>query len=514
MKDINHNALVELVGKVFLLGIPETRLEPHARVLLEKHRVGNIILFGRNISSVSQTAQLNRDLNGLARQFGQESPLIIATDQENGMVRRLSADVPGFPGNMAVGATGDPGLAYEIGVMTGRWLALAGINLNLAPVLDVNNNPLNPVIGVRSYGDDPHAVAEMGTRMIQGLKQAGVLACAKHFPGHGDTQVDSHLDLPVIRHDRARVDTVELVPFKAAIAQSVPAIMTAHIVFEQIDPQNPATLSYRIVTEILRQELHYEGLVITDCMEMNAISRGVGVGGGAVKALLAGADMVTVSHRLHYQEEAIQAVLDAIEQGTLPISRLEEAAARVAVLKQNIPPSQEWQPTVVERTRREAEDLQIKVSRRALTRVTSQSKPFPSPRRVAVVMPRRALEMSASDLPIGDGYYVRTIHDILQTVELRAYNPDDINSSEDLMDADWVIWLIDARDYDEGKSLSRILECQPHGAVFLLSVPYNVTDIRAKHVYALYENTPWMIHAAIRALQGGDALGRLPVRGS
>ncbi|MCY0864480.1 MAG: beta-N-acetylhexosaminidase, partial [Sulfobacillus sp.] len=319
-------------GQVLMAGFDGTEPNQAIRDLIQSHHVGNIILFSRNVANARQLRSLTAGLQELAREAGQPWPLLIATDQENGMVRRLPPDIPGLPGNMALAATGDPALVQEVGMVTGQLLRAVGINMDLAPVLDVNNNPDNPVIGVRSYGDRADRVARFGAAMIRGLEAGGVLACGKHFPGHGDTVVDSHRALPEIPHDWERLRQVELPPFIHAMQNGLDAVMTAHIVFRAVDSR-PATLSEPILTGWLRKSFGFNGVILTDCLEMDAIQKTVGAAQGAVDALKAGADIVLVSHSRQQQLAALNAIVAAVASGELPQSRLQDAARRVQTMK-------------------------------------------------------------------------------------------------------------------------------------------------------------------------------------
>lgn len=326
----------ERIGQVLCFGWQgasreEARtINAHARELVETLRVGGVVLMARNLNSADPNS-IRTTLADLQRRAA--VPLFIAIDQEGGTVNRLRAPFHEFPGNMALGATRNPDFAFQQAQAQARELLALGINWNFAPVMDVNNNPDNPIIGVRSYGADPELVAQMGSATIQGYQQEGLLACAKHFPGHGDTAVDSHLALPAIPGDRRRLESVELVPFRAAIAAGVGAIMTTHILFPALDAQRPATLSHAILTKLLREELGYNGLVITDCLEMKAIADTVGTARGAVEALKAGADMVLVAHTLQVQREVVSAIEQALASGDLSEERLDEAVSRVLTAK-------------------------------------------------------------------------------------------------------------------------------------------------------------------------------------
>ncbi len=517
--------LRHLIGQLMVCGFPSPDVDAHVHQLIREYHVGNIILFSRNIESLEQTRHLTQSLQQLAQETGQDNPLLICTDQENGLVSRFSKDVPGFPGNMALGATGDDKWAYRVGQMTGAFLALAGINMDLAPVLDVNNNPLNPVIGVRSFGDNPKSVAQMGVAMIRGLEESKVIACGKHFPGHGDTHVDSHTDLPRISHHLDRMKAVELLPFEQAIHQGLSAIMTAHIVFEQLDAEHPATLSPKVLQGLLRETLGFTGVVTTDCLEMQAILGTVGVGQGAVMALLAGADMIMVSHHLDLQIEAMDAIYDAVVKGQLPLSRLEEAYGRIERLKKALGESVHEPQDRLSLLQAKALDLQKDVAQHALTCLYdgSQSKtepgvsrPFPKPRRVAVVFDTGAPQMIAAGPDAVQASLLQSIEaGILDSVEVRAFSINEaLGDVEEVLRYDWLIYLSRTLGPIQ-EDLSPLFCAHPYAVVWLLRTPYlfpMFKEMGANRIYALYENTPWMIQAALGALLGQSAGGSLPVQ--
>jgi len=329
-------SLEEKVGQVFMFGFPGKDPEG-ARELVLDLKVGGIIYFARNTGSVREVASLSHVLQGWA--MGSHSggvPLFISADQEGGIVSRLTEGIPVMPGAMSLAAAGGPELVYEVSRATAIQLRSAGINMNLAPVLDVNDNPENPVIGVRSFGSDPHKVAELGSAATRGFMAGGVVPVGKHFPGHGNTSIDSHLDLPVISLPRTRLDQVELVPYRRAIAEGLPAIMSAHIVFQTVDPGRPATLSAPVLQGLLRKELGFQGVIMTDCLEMNAISKDPGTVQGAVMAFKAGCDMLLISHTRDLQKRAYEALLEAVRIGEVSEERLNQAVARILRLKETL----------------------------------------------------------------------------------------------------------------------------------------------------------------------------------
>ncbi|MFJ7153407.1 glycoside hydrolase family 3 protein [Streptomyces sp. NPDC101118] len=287
-------------------------------------------LFGRNITSPGQLAALTAQLRA------ERDDVLVAIDEEGGDVTRLEVrDGSSFPGNLALGAVDDTGLTHEVARELGRRLAACGVNLNWAPSADVNSNPDNPVIGVRSFGADTRLAARHTAAYVEGLQAAGVAACTKHFPGHGDTSVDSHHALPRIDADLDTLYARELVPFKAAMAAGTKAVMSAHILLPALDPTRPATLSPQILTGLLREELGYQGLIVTDGMEMNAIAGTYGIERGSVLAIAAGADAICVGGGLADEETVLRlrdALVAAVREGSLPEERLADAAARVRAL--------------------------------------------------------------------------------------------------------------------------------------------------------------------------------------
>ncbi len=326
--------LRQKIGQLIFTGFPSTTPSEEFIRLVEEYKVGNVILFSYNITGAPQVRQLCRELQKLIGEYT-GNPAFISMDQEGGMVVRLPRDCTNVPGAMAVAATNEPKNAYAAGEITGRELRALGININLAPTVDVNSNPANPVIGVRSYGDNPQDVSTYGIEMMRGLNSGGVMAVLKHFPGHGDTAVDSHLALPKVDKSLEELEQTHLLPFQNAINSGAEAVMTSHILFPQIEKQNkPATLSKTIITGLLKEHLGFRGLVLTDCLEMNAIKEHYGTARGALEAIKAGADMVFISHSADMVEEAVKLIEAAVHSGELPMERLEEAVVKVLKFKE------------------------------------------------------------------------------------------------------------------------------------------------------------------------------------
>ncbi|ONI45175.1 hypothetical protein AN641_04525 [Candidatus Epulonipiscioides gigas] len=327
--------LKQKIGQLFMVGFDGTEVNAHIENLIKNYNVGNIILFERNCKNPAQILKLTQDLQKLAMKYN-GVPLFIGIDQENGMVIRISEGVCAFPGSMAQTNGATEAEVYQVAKYTGEMLEALGINYNLAPSLDINNNPDNPIIGVRSFGEDAQTVSKMGCACIKGLQDAGIIATAKHFPGHGDTAIDSHLSLPYIPHDKERLEKIELYPFKEAIKMGVKSIMTTHIIFPVYEQTHPATLSKNILTELLRNQLGFNGIIITDCMEMKAIDETYTAIKASTMAIEAGADIVCVSHSENIQIACLEETLKQSEQYTLLMDRIEKSCKRILSEKSTI----------------------------------------------------------------------------------------------------------------------------------------------------------------------------------
>lgn len=335
--DYNEGGIMKnRIGQLFIVGFPGKEITPELKNLIHEYNIGGVILFAYNIGTPKEVLELTTALQKEAKAAGYKYPLLIAIDEENGTVKRLGEGAGEYPGAMAISATKDSKYAYEIGKATGNDLLHLGINWNYAPVLDVNNNPNNPVISVRSFGETPEMVSEFGIEFMKGLQSSKIATALKHFPGHGDTNVDSHYALPIIEHDMKRLEKMELVPFKEAIAEGADSIMTAHIVFPALESEEgrPATLSKNIITGLLRKKLEFDGVIVTDALEMDAIAKTIGIANGSVEALKAGVDNVLIGHLPDEQLKALKRVEEAVNNGEIPIERIEESLTRVNKMKE------------------------------------------------------------------------------------------------------------------------------------------------------------------------------------
>lgn len=320
-------------GQHIMAGLPGTEIDPAFAALVRECKVGNVILFRRNVRNAAQLARLCASLRELiVSETGMEP--FIAIDQEGGVVSRFSPDMATTPGAMALAAAGGDA-PYRAARLTAAQLRAAGVNFDLAPVLDVNSNPLNPVIGVRSFGDLPEEAAERAMGFMRGLLDGGVMACGKHFPGHGDTDTDSHIGLPRVDKSREQLEECELLPFRRAIEAGIPAIMSSHVLFPALEPEKlPATMSRRILTGLLREELGFGGVIISDCMEMDAVAKFYGTVNGAAAALKAGADIVCISHTAALARETAERLWQRYEAAEEEDRReLERSGERIAEAK-------------------------------------------------------------------------------------------------------------------------------------------------------------------------------------
>jgi beta-N-acetylhexosaminidase len=288
-----------------------------------------MILFARNLEDPAQIIELT---NGL-RTRSPHTPLLIAIDQEGGRVSRLPKGFTIFPPCGVVGACRSEELAYAAAAVTAAELRAVGVNMNMAPVLDVHSNQDNPIIGDRAYGTEPDVVAELGVAAVRGFQGKGIVACGKHFPGHGDTSTDSHKELPVVKASAEVLFERELPPFRRAIAEGLASIMTAHVVYPALDAQRPATLSPAILTGLLREQLGFDGVIVTDDLEMRAIVDHHGIGDAAVQAFLAGADILLICKDHDRAVAAMEAVRKAVESGIISPDRLDTSVRRIMQLK-------------------------------------------------------------------------------------------------------------------------------------------------------------------------------------
>jgi beta-N-acetylhexosaminidase len=312
-----------------MIGFTGTTVSPELARLLKEYRPGGVIVFSRNLESVEQISALTNHLQKLSP----HSPLLISIDQEGGRVSRLPKSFTIFPPCLLLGRCNSYELAYAAAAVTAAELRAVGINMNMAPVLDVHSNPDNPIIGDRAFGSTPSLVAEMGQATIAALQDNRVVACGKHFPGHGDTAADSHKELPIVAAPIQRLRDVEWPPFEHAIKHGAATLMTAHVRYDALDHQLPATLSPAIIQGILREQFHYDGVVLTDDLEMHAIIDHYGIGEAAVLAFMAGCDVLLICKDPEREVAAMEALEKAVHDGRISEARLTASLSRITKLK-------------------------------------------------------------------------------------------------------------------------------------------------------------------------------------
>lgn len=521
MKKLEEMTLREKVGQLLMVGFQADDVEG-IKELIDKYHVGNIILFTRNITDLKTVFEINQTLQRYAMEKN-GYPLFISIDQEGGMVTRIRREATFFPGNMTVAATGNTDYAYQIGKMMGQELFHLGINMNLAPVLDVNNNPHNPVIGVRSYSDSPEVVAKFGTAYVRGLQEAGVIATGKHFPGHGDTSVDSHLDLTSVPHDKKRLQEVELYPFKQAIKSGIDAIMSAHVLFPAYEPERlPGTLSQNVLTHLLRDELGFKGLIVTDCLEMKAISDYYTTEKGALMAVRAGANLLCISHTRERQIGAFEEIINAVETNTLDEAIINDRVQRILRKKEEMV---EKTLTFLEENFKEASQYFLvpahqafaqKVADQALTLVGSKTF-TPSDKKTVFVSPSPQATTIADEKML-EGNIIEAVKANFpewETIEL-SLNPSDEEIKEVLNTAkdaeQLIVGSYNANIYhQQEKLLEELKSLSIDLHLIALRNPYDVLNKEVNGV-CTYEYTPLTIQTVIKYLKGEiQPKGSLPI---
>lgn len=324
--------LEEKLGQLLIVGMEGKTYGDELDHLIRQYHVGGIILLGKNISYPAGMLKLLNESKRANADY--EIPLFISVDEEGGRVSRLPSSMRKLPAAEYFGRIGDETLAYQTGVYLADLLHGFGYNMNYAPVLDVHSNPKNPVIGDRSFSSNPNAVADLGLATMKGMMDNGIISVVKHFPGHGDTHVDSHLSLPVIEKTLDELHEIELIPFQRAIEELADVIMVAHIMFPELDDKNPSSLSKKIITDLLRKEMQFEGVVITDDLTMGAIVNDYTVPEAALQSFIAGSDLLLIAGDYENQVGTIDALMAAVKAGTISEVRIDESVRRILRLKE------------------------------------------------------------------------------------------------------------------------------------------------------------------------------------
>lgn len=514
-------------GRLMIAGFKGHTISEEIKHLIHTYHIGGVILFGRNIGTPEEILHLTRSLQLEAKAAGYKVPLLISIDQENGVVRRLGEGTTIIPGAMLLGAAQDPAYSRKAGELTGKELKALGINWNLAPVVDINNNPKNPVIGVRSFGEDPQKVSELAKQSMLGMQDAKVMTTLKHFPGHGDTSVDSHLDLPVISHDLERLHQVELVPFKYCIAAGADAIMSAHVYFPALEAEAdlPATLSRFVITGLLREELGFEGVVTTDCMEMDAIAKGIGTVNGTVKAVQAGVDLVMVSHLHDLQEQSILKIAEAIENGEIDEVQVDRSIERIDSM---IAKYVTWEE--IEADSSVPEFMGSAEHYAAMKKIYGQGitlaggtggDPIAQGDKVLLIYPHNEYATMVEDKRYSTLEMAEQLKKVHSHVEVVEVNPSDYADQQQetvarAKEFDRLVILTLNAAFQESQCdfVHKLLETAVPTDVIAIRTPYDATEFpSANRIYCTYEFTAAAFETMAEALVGKTEIhGKLPVK--
>lgn len=330
-KVISNMTLEEKIGQLLIIGIEDTEVDDHVMKMIEEYKVGGFILFKHNISNADQATELLNSLKSLNKK--NPIPLFLSIDEEGGRVSRLPNTFPKLPPAKKIGKVNDESISLQYGKIIGKRIKSLGFNINFAPVLDIDSNPNNPVIGDRAFGSDKNTVIDHSLKVMEGINQEGIISVVKHFPGHGDTNLDSHVDLPVIEKDLTQLEELELTPFIEAIREGVDGIMVAHILFPKLDEEFPSTLSEKIISQLLRKRLGYEGLIFSDDMTMGAIMKNYSIEDAASRFLKAGGDILLICHGYENHIKVFEQIKEEVKKGNLSEGEIDEKLYRIIGIK-------------------------------------------------------------------------------------------------------------------------------------------------------------------------------------
>ncbi|KAJ6789110.1 hypothetical protein PWT90_08944 [Aphanocladium album] len=525
------------VGQLFAVGFHDTTVNNDIKSLIQDYGVGAIVLFKRNVGSAAELRTLCRDLQQLAKDAGHEQPLFIGIDQENGLVTRISPPVASQqPGPMALGAAGSLDIASQVAGATAEMLGHFGINMNYAPVGDINSEPLNPVIGVRSPGDDPEKVAQFASACAKGMRENKVVPCIKHFPGHGDTAVDSHYGLPSIDKSRAQLDAVELIPFKRAAQEGIEMIMTAHIAMPQLTGSDmPSTLSPQVLS-ILRDEFKFDGVIMTDCLEMDGIRATYGTVEGALLAFQAGVDNVMICHTYDVQTAAVDRICAALEKDEISQTRIDESLARLSKLKAKFT---NWDRALQTSTDAALDDINARGAKLAhkayadaatVVRIDDKILPLSTSASTVFVSPGPDFPVGGGAVNSGDAAHPTRVSWVSSSFgdEIRKHcaGAEEIRYTEDpLTDEQWskiegadvlILATRNAREAPYQQKLGLDIAQRRSGKTVIsiaTCAPYDFLEEPAiKNVIVVYEPTLEAFRSAVDIIYGVDTpRGKLPV---
>lgn len=499
----------QTAAKLMMVDIPGPTLGDKTRNHLGKYRFGGVCLFRRNIQNPAQVRRLTDNLRAV---LGPD--VLIAIDQEGGAVQRV-LELALAPAPMALGAVGDAKIAEAVGAVVGRGLISLGINWNFAPSVDVNTDPRNPVIGDRSFGADPRKVARLALAWAKGLENAGVMASVKHFPGHGDTALDSHLDLPTVNKNVEELDSTELYPFRKAAETGVGSVMSAHIIFPAFDEKDPATLSRKILTGVLREGMKYEGIIVTDALDMQAITKKYSGGEAAARSISAGADMILSLGKPEVHIAQLEAIAGALEKGEIPARQAEASLERLSQAAERFPSK----PRPYSKTGL-AKDRAL-MDEAALKSITAHRNPIRPKPDQKVLMVSAGSTFSAG--PYGETLAVSDFAKLLKRrfpkVSQFVYGPKNAEEYAEKLEraskkADFLLVVSVGREPLEKTEADLLLHAFKLGKPALhvaLWNPYHVLTLK-KPAFVTYGFRVPTLEALVSVLAGAEAEGRLPFK--
>ncbi|WP_197937672.1 glycoside hydrolase family 3 protein [Paenibacillus sp. GSMTC-2017] len=519
-------SLEEKVGQMIIGGFDGYQLSSELITLIEDYKIGGIAYYRRNIDNNEQLFSLSKAMQERAiEKVG--IPLLISIDQEGGVVGRITDDFTLIPGNMALGAVGNLDLVYDSAAICAKELKALGINMNLAPCLDINSNPNNCVIGVRSFSDEPLKVSELGIAVINGYQNNDLCATIKHFPGHGDTESDSHYSMPIITQGIDLLYDRELLPFIKAIEAGVDAIMTGHILVPELDKNYPCTVSKIIITDLLRNKLGYEGVVVSDCLEMKGISSAYEFNDLVIKTVQAGVDLLFFAHGFENKIEAINCIIQAVKNGIIPIEQIDASVQRILDLKKKRNLESfigNWEEAKKEIAKKEHTEFLLSLSEQSITLVKDENNKIPlNTNREVLVINLEVRTDTEIDIVFHLeetlGYYLKkygcSVNELSYSIDPSEEDIEEILSFTTQYQ-NIIVTSYNTVKYENQRKLIKRLENLYKDNLIILAVrnPYDILMFEEIKTYILsYESNPVSMDSAAKVLLGKSiAKGNLPVK--
>lgn len=531
-KTLKNMSLEEKIGQMMAVGMPgkyEGVLSGEMVEMIEGYHVGGVVIMARNANAYTVMREYTAKIQETAAQTGAVAPLFILADQEGGIVMQITEGATLFPGNMALGAVGDVDCAYRVAKAIATESLAAGINMVNAPCLDVNTEPDNPIIGLRAFSDSPDLTGKLGAAMIRGFEEAGVVSCGKHFPGHGGSDLDTHLAFPELNLSRQEMDALHLPPFREAVSAGVSSIMTCHINYPALSGEKgiPATLCPRILTDLLRETMKFPGVIITDCLEMDAIKKWIGCTKAAVESIKAGADIVLFSHTPAEQKKAFYGILQAVKTGEIPEAQIDNSVRRILALK--LKKYGLWEKAYMEGIVSSAQHLALEeeAAARSVTLVRNEDGLLPLPagsdKKIAVIYPENMPLLREEDLHDDDaGLIVTEIRKRCPQVAAVRVNlppgPENIDSAlAAAEEADYIIVATSTKTITQEKAqgllVQKLLATGKPVIAVAVRNPYDLRSYPEVRTYlTTYGYRPCSIRAMAAVIFGEKKpAGKLPV---